>query len=217
MLICTIGLDAKQAEHERCDDLVTSMDYAEPIEYRSREHWTTPEILPGGLNIFYGSIDDPTLVHGDKVAFYVTGQDGQGNVIAMGGSPVCDIQSNQYCGDRPGDIQPEWDDSLSWYVIREEFEPEMDIDNSTITGHDDLAPLHPGISYTANFMVSDINGWWDIEFVHLALAGDFDDDETSIYAHISQDHDGMPEMHLEKWRTRFGCIKPIFLHNFGPK
>ena len=59
------------------------------------------------------------------------------------------------------DIQPEWDDSLSWYVIREEFEPEMDIDNSTITGHDDLAPLHPGISYTANFMVSDINGWWD--------------------------------------------------------
>ena len=53
------------------------------------------------------------------------------------------------------------------------------------------------ISYTANFMVSDINGWWDIEFVHLALAGDFDDDETSIYAHISQDHDGMPEMHLE--------------------
>ena len=137
------------------------------------------------------------LVHGDKVAFYVTGQDGQGNVIAMGGSPVCDIQSNQYCGDRPGDIQPEWDDSLSWYVIREEFEPEMDIDNSTITGHDDLAPLHPGISYTANFMVSDINGWWDIEFVHLALAGDFDDDETSIYAHISQDDDGMPEMHLE--------------------
>ena len=73
----------------------------------------------------------------------------------------------------------------------------MDIDNSTITGHDDLAPLHPGISYTANFMVSDINGWWDIEFVHLALAGDFDDDETSIYAHISQDDDGMPEMHLE--------------------
>ena len=113
----------------------------EPIEYRSKT-LTTPEILPGGLNIFNGLIDDSMLVHGDKVAFYVTGQDGQGNVIAMGGSPVCDIQSNQYCGDRLGDIQPEWDDSLSWYVIREEFEPEMDIDNSTITGHDDLAPLH---------------------------------------------------------------------------
>ena len=167
-LICTIGLDAKQ-EHERCDDSNFN-GLPEPIEYRSKT-LTTPEILPGGLNIFNGLIDDSMLVHGDKVAFYVTGQDGQGNVIAMGGSPVCDIQSNQYCRDRPGDIQPEWDDSLSWYVIREEFEPEMDIDNSTITGHDDLAPLHPGISYTANFMVSDINGWWDIEFVHLTLAG----------------------------------------------
>ena len=87
------------------------------------------------------------LVHRDKVAFYVTGQDGQGNVIAMGGGPVCDIHSSQYCGDRPGDVQPIWENSLSWYQIREEFEPVMDIDNSTITGHDDREPLHPGIAY----------------------------------------------------------------------
>tara|TARA_Y100000766_G_C18916824_1_gene612256 strand:+ start:5865 stop:11231 length:5367 start_codon:yes stop_codon:yes gene_type:complete len=188
-----VGCEA--GEHERCDDSNFN-GLPEPIEYRSKT-LTTPEILPGGLNIFNGLIDDSMLVHGDKVAFYVTGQDGQGNVIAMGGSPVCDIESGQFCGDRPGDIAPEWDDSLSWYVIREEFEPVMDIDNSTITGHDDLAPLHPGISYTANFMVSDINGWWDIEFVHLALAGDFDDDETSIFAYISKDENGMPEMNLE--------------------
>ena len=108
-----VGCEA--GEHERCDDSNFN-GLPEPIEYRSKT-LTTPEILPGGLNIFNGLIDDSMLVHGDKVAFYVTGQDGQGNVIAMGGSPVCDIQSNQYCGDRPGDIQPEWDDSLSWYVI----------------------------------------------------------------------------------------------------
>ena len=77
----------------------------------------------------------------------------------------------------------------------------MDVDNSTITGHDDMAPLHPGISYTATSMVSDINGWWDVEFVQLALGGDFDDDETSIFAYISQDSDGMPQMYLESGGT----------------
>ena len=40
-------------------------------------------------------------VPGDKVAFYVTGQDGQGNVIAMGGSPVAEHPINQYCGIDP--------------------------------------------------------------------------------------------------------------------
>ena len=36
-----------------------------------------------------------------------------------------------------------------------------------------MSPLHPGIPYTASFVVSDVNGWWDVEFVHLALGGDF--------------------------------------------
>ena len=91
------------------------------------------------------------LVHGDKVAFYVTGQDGQGNVIAMGGSPVCDMEPDEFCGG-PGNVAPDWDNSLSWYQIREEFEPVMDITNSTIMGHDDMSPLHPGIPYTASLL-----------------------------------------------------------------
>jgi hypothetical protein len=107
------------------------------------------------------------------------------------------MSSEQYCGDRPGEVIPEWDNSLSWYVIREEFEPVMDVDNSTIMGHDDLEPLHPGVSYTATFMVSDINGWWDVDYVQLALAGDFDDDETSIFAYLSKTNDGLPELFLE--------------------
>ena len=185
----------KAGEHEKCDDSNFN-GLPEPIEYRSKT-LTTPEILPGGLNIFNGLIDDSMLVHGDKVAFYVTGQDGQQNVIAMGGSPVCELENNQLCGDRPGDVTPQWDESLSWYVIREEFEPVMDVDNSTIMGHDDLDPLHPGISYSATFMVSDINGWWDVDYVQLALAGDFDDAETSIYAYLSMSDDGLPELYLE--------------------
>ena len=192
-----IGCEA--GVHERCDDSNFN-GLPEPIEYRSKT-LTTPEILTGGLNVFNGLIDDSMLVHGDKVAFYVTGKDGQDNIIAMGGSPVCDIEPGGFCGDRPGEVKPDWDNSLSWYTIREEFEPIMDVDNSTITGHDDLAPLHPGIPYTATFMISDINGWWDVEFVHLALAGDFDDDETSIFAYISQNSMGLPEMYLESGGT----------------
>ena len=42
-----------------------------------------------------------------------------------------------------------------------------------------------------------MNGWWDVEFVHLALGGDFGDDETSIFAYISKDSSGMPSMHLD--------------------
>ena len=186
---CEVG------DHGDCRD-ANFNGLPEPIEYRIKT-LTTPEIRPGGINVFNGLIDDSMLIHGDKVAFYVTGQDGQGNVIAMGGSPVCDIASDEYCGDRPGDVIPEWDNSLSWYVIREEFEPMIDIDNSTIMGHDDLDPLHPGISYSATLMVSDINGWWDVEYIQLALAGDFDDDETSIFATISQNPDGLPEIYLE--------------------
>ncbi|GIR00681.1 MAG: hypothetical protein CM15mP9_3840 [Methanobacteriota archaeon] len=61
----------------------------------------------------------------------------------MGGSPVCDIEPGGFCGDRPGEVKPDWDNSLSWYTIRRSSEPIMDVDNSTITGHDDMAPLHP--------------------------------------------------------------------------
>ncbi|MFL2968589.1 MAG: hypothetical protein ACJZ6A_05505 [Candidatus Poseidoniaceae archaeon] len=192
-----IGCEAGQ--HEKCDDSNFN-GLPEPIEYRSKT-LTTPEILAGGLNIFNGLIDDSMLVHGDKVAFYVSGEDGQNNVIAMGGGPVCDMEPDQFCGERPGDIIPEWDNSLSWYKIREEFEPVMDIDNSTIMGHDDLEPLHPGISYTATFMVSDVNGWWDVEYVQLALGGDFEDEETSIYAYLSKSADNQPEIYLESGGT----------------
>ena len=45
------------------------------------------------------------LIHGDKVAFYVTGQDGQGNVIAMGGSPVCDMEPVNSAEDRVAWLQ----------------------------------------------------------------------------------------------------------------
>ena len=122
-----IGCDPGVAE--KCDD-TNFNGLPEPLEYRSKQ-LTTPEILPGGLNVFNGLIDDSMLVHGDKVAFYVTGQDGQGNVIAMGGSPVCDMEPDEFCGG-PGNVAPDWDNSLSWYQIREEFEPVMDITNSTI-------------------------------------------------------------------------------------
>ncbi len=192
-----IGCEA--GEHTKCDDSNFN-GLPEPIEYRSKT-LTTPETLAGGLNIFNGLIDDSMLIHGDKVAFFVTGKDGQDNVIAMGGSPVCDMQPGEYCGDRPGEVSPDWDNSLSWYTIREEFEPVIDIENSTIIGHDDRAPLHPGISYTANFMVSDINGWWDVNYLQLALAGDFDDQETSIFAYISKNSAGMPQMDLESGGT----------------
>ena len=177
-------------EHEKCDD-TNFNGIPEEYEYRSKT-LTTPEIIAGGLNIFNGLIDDSMLVHGDRVAFYLTGKDGQDNEIAMGGSPVCDVESGSTCVG-----QPDWDASLSWYVIREEFEPVIDIDNSTILGHDDLEPLHPGIGYTATFVVSDINGWWDVEYIQLALGGDFDDDETSIYAMISKNSDNLPEIHLQ--------------------
>ena len=181
-------------DHESCSDLNFN-GLPEENEYRSKT-LTTPAILPGGLNVFNGLIDDSMLVHGDIVTFYVTGKDGQNNVIAMGGEPVCQ-DGVPSCGDKPGEVPPDWENTLSWYQIREEFEPFMDIDNSTILGHEDLAPLHPGIPYTATFTISDVNGWWDVEYLQLALAGDFDDAETSIYAHISKDENGEPSIELE--------------------
>ena len=187
-------IGCEPGEHESCSDSNFN-GLPEEIEYRQKS-LTTPEVRPGGINVFNGLIDDSMLYHGDRVAFYVTGQDGQGNVIAMGGEPVC-ADGPPYCGNMPGEIPPAWDESLSWYTIREEFEPIMDVDNSTILGHDDRAPLHPGIPYTANFAISDTNGWWDIEYIQLALAGDFDDESTSIFAQIGKDSNGFPTLALE--------------------
>ena len=42
------------------------------VEYRETI-FTTPEIQPGGLNIFQGLIDDSMLNHGQKVSIYVSG------------------------------------------------------------------------------------------------------------------------------------------------
>ena len=185
-------------DHESCSDLNFN-SLPEDNEYRSKT-FTTPEIRPGGMNVFNGLIDDSMLVHGDIVTFYVTGQDGQGNEIAMGGGPVC-ADGPPACGDKPGEIPPDWDNALSWYQIREEFEPYMDIDNSTILGHEDRSPLHPGVPYTAIFTIYDINGWWDVEYIQLALAGDFEDKETSIFAHLSKTENGIPAIELESGGT----------------
>ena len=131
------------------------------------------------------------LLHGQKVSFFVSGKDAQNNEIAMGGGPVCP-QSSVSCGYRPGETVPDWDADLVTYTIRQEFEPSIDIGNSTIVGHDDYEPLHPGILYTAQLVVSDRNTWKDIQYIQLTLSGDFDDDESSIFVSLEEDTAGMP-------------------------
>ena len=79
-LVCT-------SRHEFCSD-TNFNGFPDEIEY-STKVLTTPDTQSGGINIFEGLIDDSMLEHGEKVSFYVDGQDGQGNVVAMGGSPVC--------------------------------------------------------------------------------------------------------------------------------
>ncbi|MBI20576.1 MAG: hypothetical protein CMB73_08420 [Euryarchaeota archaeon] len=160
--------------------------------------FSSPEILPGGLNIFEGVIDDSMLRHGKKVSFFVTGQDSKGNEIAMGGSPVCPAQSSgTACGFRPGEVAPDWDADLVTYIIREEFEPVIDATNSTILGHDDRKPLHPGIQYVAQISLSDGNGWEDINYIQYALGGSFDDDDTSIFISLEEGLDGEPVAVME--------------------
>ena len=105
---------------------------------------SSPETRAGGLNIFEGLIDDSMLLHKQRVSFYVSGEDEQNNQIAMGKGPVCP-QSTITCGYRPGEVVPDWDNDLVTYHIRQEFEPVVDLGNSSILGHDDYAPLHPGI------------------------------------------------------------------------
>ena len=156
----------------------------------------SPETQTGGLNIFDGLIDDSMLQHGQLVSYFITGKDAQDNAIAMGGGPVCP-DSNTACGYVPGETEPDWDNDLGTYRIRVEFEPELDLDNSTILGHDDSAPLHPGIPYTAQIVLSDRNGWEDIQYIQLALGGDYDDDESSLFISLTKGHDGLPVAVME--------------------
>ena len=160
--------------------------------------FSSPETIPGGLNIFEGTIDDSMLRHGNKVSFFVSGQDAQNNAIAMGGGPVCPGQSSgDVCGFRPGEVAPDWDADLVTYTIREEFQPEIDATNSTILGHDDRKPLHPGVQYVAQISLSDGNGWQDINYIQYALGGSFDDDDTSIFISLEEGDDGTPEAVME--------------------
>jgi hypothetical protein len=101
------------------------------------------------------------------------------------------------CGYAPGETVPDWDNDLGTYKIRVEFEPELDLDNSTILGHDDKAPLHPGIPYSAQIVLSDRNGWQDIQYVQLALGGDYEDEDTSLFISLMADEDGMPTAIME--------------------
>ncbi|MEK9650774.1 MAG: hypothetical protein VW102_01095 [Poseidonia sp.] len=153
---------------------------------------SSPETRAGGLNIFEGLIDDSMLLHRQRVSFYVTGEDEQNNEIAMGRGPVCP-PSTITCGYRPGEVVPDWDADLVTYHIRQEFEPEVDLGNSSILGHDDYEPLHPGIPYTAQIKLSDTNGWQDIQYVQVALGGDFDDDESSLFISLAEGEDGLPK------------------------
>ena len=157
---------------------------------------SSPEIRTGGLNIFQGLIDDSMLDHGQRVSFYVTGKDAQNNAVAMGKGPVCP-DSTMPCGYAPGETVPDWDNDLGTYKIRVEFEPELDLDNSTILGHDDKSPLHPGIPYSAQIVLSDRNGWQDIQYVQLALGGDYDDEDTSVFISLMADQNGMPTAVME--------------------
>ena len=152
---------------------------------------SSPETRAGGLNIFEGLIDDSMLLHKQRVSFYVSGEDEQDNEIAMGRGPVCPASSIT-CGYRPGEVLPDWDADLVTYFIRQEFEPEVDLGNSSILGHDDYEPLHPGVPYTAQIKLSDINGWQDIQYVQVALGGDFDDEESSMFISLAEGADGHP-------------------------
>ena len=153
---------------------------------------SSPETRAGGINIFESMIDDSMLLHKQKVSFYVDGKDAQENEIAMGGGPVCPA-SSVACGYRPGEVTPDWDADLSTYTIRQEFEPVVDLGNSSIVGHDDYEPLHPGIPYTAQIFLSDENGWEDIQYIQVAFGGDFDDDEASMFITLAPDAQGLPE------------------------
>lgn len=157
----------------------------------------TPELQPGGINIFEGLITDSMNKHGERVSFYLTGADEQGNELAMGGGAVCPSDAAP-CGNLPSQTLPDWDADLVTYRIREEFEPELVLDgNTTIVGHDDSAPLHPGMTYKANLRVWDNNGWTDIENIKISLGGSFDDNDSAIWANFTKLANGSLSMYLE--------------------
>lgn len=182
-------IGCKASEALGCSDY--NFDGLPNLDEYEMKTLTSPDTRAGGLNIFEGLIDDSMLQHGQHVSYFVTGKDAQDNEIAMGGGPVCP-DSNIACGYVPGEEIPDWDNDLGTYRIRVEFEPELDLDNSTILGHDDQSPLHPGIPYTAQVVLSDRNGWQDIQYIQLALGGNFDDDETSVFISLTRGADGEP-------------------------
>jgi len=157
----------------------------------------SPEMLPGGLNIFSGIIDDSTNDHGETVSFYVSGADQQGNALARGGGPVCE-DTPASCGG--GGPPADWSADLSTYTIRVEYPPRLEMADSALLGHDDETPLHPGTTYVARLMVGDGNGWQDIRAVHLSLIGDLDDERASIFANFTRPEFGH-EMILESGST----------------
>jgi hypothetical protein len=157
----------------------------------------TPETQPGGLNIFEGLVTDSMNKHGEKVSFYLTGTDAQGNVLGNGGGPVCTTEMKPCGEDNPSLTPPDWGADLVTYIIREEFQPELATDNSTIVGHDDNAPLHPGTQYVARLRLVDKNGWNDISTVKLALGGNIEQNDTAIWANFTKLADGNLSMHLE--------------------
>ena len=161
---------------------------------------TNPETLSGGINVFQGSIDDSVLTHRQKVTFYVTGQDGKGNEIANGGLPVCPT-GPPYCGYFSGEIEPRWNQTLATYTIREEFKPVLNVEESTIIGHDDSQPLHPGLDYTIFLNMSDENGWKDLDSVHISLGEDLEDRSTTIYGNITMNADEEPLLILTSEST----------------
>jgi len=158
----------------------------------------SPEHLPGGLNVFNGIIDDSSNEHGEKVSFYVSGEDQQNNDLARGGGPVCpDVPTPCSIGSA---ISPDWDADLVTYSIRQEFSPVIESINSTILGHDDESPLHPGTEYIARLLIGDGNSWRDIQSVHLSLIEDFSDERASIWANFTRPDEGHV-MHLESGST----------------
>jgi len=171
---------------------------ADGDEYRTAT-LRSPEILGGGLNIFNGIIDDSWNNHGQIVSFYVSGEDQQNNQLAMGGGPVCP-GGVVVCGFGGGEHPPDWGADMSTYTIREEFPPELDSDNSSLLGHDDSTPLHPGTAYVARLVLVDGNGGDDIMSVHLSLTGDLDDEQASIFANFTTPAEGH-QMHLESAST----------------
>ncbi len=167
-------------------------------EYRTAT-LRSPEILDGGINVFNGIIDDSWNEHGQIVSFYVSGEDQQNNELAMGGGPVCP-GGVVVCGFGGGNHPPDWSADLATYTIREEFPAELDSDNSSLLGHDDSTPLHPGTEYVARLVLVDGNGGDDIMSVHLSLTGDLDDERASIFANFTTPEQGH-EMHLESAST----------------